>query len=71
MKKPDRVEVYLGDDILATVDSAHAPAPGELINIRKITYRVRSRTYTIDHADKPFEAQMVCVLDVEPGEPSR
>ena len=67
--KPDRLEIWLNDRILLGVDSSFAPAEGELINIKKITYRVVGRSFSVDHADDLFERQVRCNITVEPVDP--
>lgn len=52
MSRLGRVEMYLGDAIVVGVESSFAPDVGELINIRKITYHVIWRSFTVDHADE-------------------
>lgn len=58
------LEAYGGERIIAWADSSHAPDRGDLINIRKTTYKVIGRTYTLDHADEPCERGMVCVINL-------
>ena len=65
MSKPDRLEIWLGDRLMMAVDSSLAPAEGELINIRKVTYRVVGRSFSIDHADDPYSRQVRCNVIVE------
>lgn len=60
----DRIEFHLGDRIVAWADSSHAPDRGDKVNIRKVTYVVIGRTYTLDHADEPRERSVVCVLNL-------
>ena len=65
MNKPDRLEVWLGPTLMLAADSSFAPDEGELINIRKATYRVVGRSFTIDHADDLRERQVRCNIIVE------
>lgn len=65
MNKPDILEIWLGEDLLLRVDSSFAPMEGELINIKKVTYRVVGRSFTVDHADDVFERQVRCNIIVE------
>lgn len=65
MNKPDILEVWLGDALLLRADSSFAPMEGELINISRTTYRIVGRSFTIDHADDPFERQVRCNIIVE------
>lgn len=60
----DGIEFHLGERVLLSMESSHAPDRGDLVNIRKVTYRVIGRTYTVDHADEPRERQMVCVINL-------
>lgn len=60
----DAVEFFLGDRLLVAVDSSHAPDRGDLVNIRKQTYRVIGRTYTVDHSDEPRQRQVVCIINL-------
>jgi hypothetical protein len=65
MSLPDGIEFHVGERILLSMESGHAPDRGDLVNIRKVTYRVIGRTYTVDHADEARERQMVCVINLE------
>lgn len=70
MGRPDAIEFYLNSHaLLLSVQSAHAPAAGELVNFRQKTYKVMSRSYTVDHADEQRETQVVCVVMVTPLDP--
>ena len=64
--KPDRLEIWLGDKLMFGADSSYAPQENELINIRKITYRVVDRSFTVDHADEMHDRQVRCKIIVEP-----
>jgi len=48
----DTVEFYLRDSKqpFLTVESSFQPNDGDLINIRKATYKVLGRSFTVDHA---------------------
>ena len=61
----DRSEFHLGGQIIAWPDSSFAPAVGELVNIRKTTYRVIGRTWTVDYADDALLRSVVCVVNLE------
>jgi len=61
----DQIEFHLGDRILVVADSSHAPDRGDLVNIRKVTYTVIGRTYTVDHSDEPRQRRVVCVINLE------
>lgn len=64
----DTVEFFLRDQPqpFLVVDSAFQPNDGDLVNIRKVTYRVLGRSFTVDYADQPRRRQMRCVVIVEP-----
>ena len=66
MNKPDRLEIWLGKNLLLAIDSSFAPAEGDLINIKKVTYQVMGRSFTIDHADDIALRQVRCNIIVEP-----
>jgi hypothetical protein len=61
----DWIEFHLGDRILLSMQSSHAPDRGDLLNMRKVTYRVIGRTYTVDYADSVRERKMVCIINLE------
>ena len=61
----DAIEFHHDDRVLLLVESSHAPDRGDLVNIRKQTYRVIGRTYTVDHADEAHLQQVVCVINLE------
>jgi hypothetical protein len=55
------IEFYLGDihHHVATVRAGGAvPRQGELVNIRKTTYRVTEVTWTVDYADNWLDTRM-------------
>jgi len=60
----DAIEFHLGNQVILAMESSHAPDRGDLVNIRKVTYRVVGRTYTIDHASEPRMRQIVCVINL-------
>lgn len=66
MKKSDRLEIWLGDKLMFGLDSSFAPVEGELINIRKITYKVVGRSFSVDYADDMYERSIRCNVIVEP-----
>jgi hypothetical protein len=66
VNKPDIIEIWLGDQVLLRLNSSFAPMEGELINIKKTTYRVVGRSFSVDHSDDPFLSQARCNLIVEP-----
>lgn len=65
MNKPDRLEIWLGDALMLALDSSFTPEEGELINIKRVTYRVVGRSFTVDQSDDPFERQIRCNVIVE------
>lgn len=65
MSKPDRVEIWVGDAILTGMESSFVPREGDLINIRKVTYRVTGVSFSVDHADDMALRQMRCNVIVE------
>lgn len=68
MNRPDVIEMWVGERTLLRVNSSFAPSEGELINIQKRTYRVVGRSFTVDHADDPFQTQVRCNVILEPVE---
>jgi hypothetical protein len=67
MSKSDRLEIWVGKALMLAIDSSFAPLEGELINIKRVTYRVVGRSFTIDQADDSFERQVRCNVIVEPA----
>ena len=65
LKKPDRLEIWLGETLMLALDSSFAPDEGDLINIKSVTYRVIGRSFTVDRADDVFERQIRCNVIVE------
>lgn len=68
----DRIEFYVGGisrGMIAVVESSHAPAVGEAINIRKKTYVVASRSWALDQADRANERSLACVIILEEEKP--
>jgi len=47
------------------VESSFTPVEGTLINIKQTTYRITGVSFSVDHADRPFEAQMRCNVIME------
>lgn len=66
MGRPDVVEVYIGKRAILRAESSFAPDDGDLITIRKQTYRVVGRSFTVDHADDYAQCQFRCNVIVEP-----
>ena len=60
----DQIEFHLGDGMILAMASSHAPDRGELVNIRKTTYRVIGRTFTVDYADDARQRAMVCIVNL-------
>lgn len=60
----DRMEVVCDGVCVFAGETSHSPEPGELINIRKLTYQVLGRTFTVDYVDERH-VQVVCYLNVE------
>lgn len=46
----DRLEIWEGEALIFSMDSSFAPNEGDLINIKKTTYRIVGRSFTIDYA---------------------
>lgn len=62
-----RIEFYLfGGGMLASTTASAVPVEGEFINIKKITYRVVSRTWALDDADDPRVRRLRANIDLEP-----
>lgn len=66
MSRPDRIEFWIADKVLLALDSSFAPAEGELINIKRVTYRVVGRSFTVDQADDLALRQIRCNVILEP-----
>lgn len=64
----DRIEFYLGDACVSRIESSHAPDRGDKVNIRKTTYVVVGRSYTVDHADEFWQRSLCCVVTLGPVE---
>jgi hypothetical protein len=62
-----RVEFYLNsrNSYFCGVDAEFQPNDGDLVNIRKVTYKVIGRSFTVDHADDINECRMRCNVIVE------
>jgi phosphotransferase system IIB component len=60
----DTVEFYTDTRLLVRVNSSIVPLVGSMINIKKITYKVTSVTFAVDHADGVWPA-MRCNIDLE------
>lgn len=54
----DKLEFYDGDkqQPFLTLASSFQPNDGDLINIRKVTYKVVGRSFTVDHAGEVDES---------------
>ena len=52
MQGKEKIEFYLNDKLLATVESTMVPTVESMISIRAITYEVISVTYALDNADE-------------------
>ena len=61
LKLPDKIEFYMQDSNLPFkhIDSSFAPLKGDLINIKKIIYKVVDRSFTIDY-DGEWGQQIRC-----------
>lgn len=64
MSDRDRIEFYFEDNFLAGGTTSMTPDRGEFINIKKVTYKVLGRTYTLDYADESIATCMVCIIDL-------
>ena len=60
----DRIEFHHRDKIIAWSGSSHAPDRGDLVNIRKETWKVLGRSFTLDYADNARERSLVCVINL-------
>lgn len=51
----DTMEIYVNNHQIPflIIESSFQPNEGDLINIRKVTYKVVGRSFTVDHADEP------------------
>jgi hypothetical protein len=67
MKMKSRVEFYLAgrNNYFCGVDAEFQPNEGDLVNIRKVTYKVLGRSFTVDHADDVNQTSMCCNVTVE------
>ena len=64
MSSPDIIEFYADDKILLRIDSSMVPSIGSVISIKKKTWTVAQVTFAIDYADKVFERQMRCNVEL-------
>lgn len=53
MSDRDRVEYYVGMQLLIGISSSIVPLKGNLINIAGKTWRVEQISYAIDHSENP------------------
>ena len=60
-----RIEFYLGDADchIAVVDDGAVPREGEMINVRKTTYKVLRVTWAVDDADRSPQLRANVELD--------
>ena len=65
----DRLELYSPQGLEAALDTSIVPDVGELLSIRKATWRVVRRTYAVDDADNR-NIRMRCNVDIERVEES-
>lgn len=61
------VEFYLGHagGLIAAVDSGAVPREGEMVNIRKTTYKVLRVTWAVDDADSPNMARLRANVELD------
>lgn len=62
----ESIEFYLAnrDAPFLVISASFQPNDGDLINIKKETYKVQGRSFTIDHSMLPSRT-MRCILIVE------
>jgi hypothetical protein len=55
-----KIEFYIGsaDKHIAVLDDGAVPREGELVSIRKQTYKVERVTWAVDHADDIVESKL-------------
>lgn len=61
----DIIEFWHGPDVLCTVESSFAPDRDDLVNIRKKTYKVIGRTFTVDHSEEGYLKQVACIINLK------
>ena len=64
MSRPDRLEVWQDNKMIAMVDSSHQPNTGDYLNFLGQSYKVISRWYNIDHYDDFALTQVRCNINV-------
>lgn len=64
-----KIEFYIGDadKHIAVLDDGAVPRKGELVGIRRVTYRVRAVTWAVDHADDVMAAKLRANVVLQPG----
>lgn len=64
MNPPDVIEFWVYNKVLLRIQSSMVPPVGSGININKVTYKVESVSFSVDYADKVFERQMRCNVEL-------
>lgn len=62
----NRTEFWSPSGLVAAIDGIMAPRVGELISIRKVTYRVASVGWAVDNADDRATCAGRCNVELEP-----
>ena len=73
MRKPDILELWIGDSTFLRMETSVRLTPGDLISIRQTTYRVVAVSLAIDYADEVFGKQFrqnATIEEVKPSTPS-
>ena len=65
LEKKDMLEFWIGQTVIQSIESSHAPVAGDLVSIRGRTLRVIGRSYALDHADRSYQRAMRCNVIVE------
>ena len=62
-----KIEFYLGSSVghIAVVEDGAVPREGEIINIRKTTFKVSCVTWCIDQADNILDAKLRVNVELE------
>lgn len=62
----NKIEIHLDIDKppIARIDTTFQPEVGEYINIKKTTYKIIHRSWTVDYSGQPHQ-EMCCTLIVK------
>ncbi len=61
----DLIEFYCEDSLVASVDSSMAINIGQMISIKKVTYKVKYVSFSLDHVDEVHEKRLRCNVELE------